>query len=231
MHLPGKKLLGQVLAMKLAVRPSTRRPRGNDEQGDEEDGQEDDASSTAATTGGRPERMVHTPVPPWVDKSATFTGAGQEVVDWGEVPAGAPWNPLPEARSGSSIQSRPPSATPTGVTPARHSRPSFTARRVDLAAEATTLDEPAPADAAPRVVPIEVVAQEHRTWRPVQPLLSAAVPDALPAAGGPLEGNLLEPGTPLPGRVHEANLTRDEAGNPVFQVYRPEGSRFYAQDE
>ena len=37
--------------------------------------------------------------------------------------------------------------------------------------------------------------------------------------------------TPLPTRVHEANMTRDRDGKAVFQVYRPEGSRFYAQDE
>ena len=39
------------------------------------------------------------------------------------------------------------------------------------------------------------------------------------------------PDTPLPTRVHEANMTRDADGKAVFQVYRPEGSRFYAQDE
>ena len=42
---------------------------------------------------------------------------------------------------------------------------------------------------------------------------------------------MLEADTPLPTRVHEANLTRDRDGKAVFQVYRPEGSRFYAQDE
>jgi hypothetical protein len=48
---------------------------------------------------------------------------------------------------------------------------------------------------------------------------------------GALEGNLLDPDTPLPRRVNEANLTRDQDGTPVFQVYRPQGSRFYVQDQ
>ena len=80
-------------------------------------------------------------------------------------------------------------------------------------------------------MPIHLVAQERPRWRPVRPLAQDAPREALPAAGGPLEGNVLEPDTPLPTRVHEANLTRDADGKAVFQVYRPEGSRFYAQDE
>ena len=53
----------------------------------------------------------------------------------------------------------------------------------------------------------------------------------MPSDPGPLEGQLLPPGQPLPAKVHESNVTYDRDGKPVFQVYRPEGSRFYAQQD
>ena len=55
--------------------------------------------------------------------------------------------------------------------------------------------------------------------------------EALPPAAGRWKARCWSADTPLPTRVHEANLTRDRDGKAVFQVYRPEGSRFYAQDE
>ena len=83
------------------------------------------------------------------------------------------------------------------------------------AADPAPVEHAPSADPAPRTVPIHPVAQEHPRWRPVRPLAQDAPREALPATGGPLEGKVLEPGTPLPTRVHEANMTRDRDGNAI----------------
>ena len=176
---------------------------------------------------------MHTPTPARNDKPGTVGGEHEQVVYYSAAPAGAPPDPLPEARLGSPIQPTPAAPAPVVVADARRSRWQSGELGVsEPAADPAPVEHAPSADPPPRTVPIQLVAQDHPRWRPVRPLARQDPPrEALPAGGGPLEGNVLEPGTPLPARVHEANLTRDRDGKAVFQVYRPEGSRFYAQDE
>lgn len=118
MHLPGKKLLGQVLAMKLLVGSGTSsRTDSNPEQ----TGQGEGEQSQSPAGQGR-DRLVYIPTQAENDKPGTAGGEHEEVVYYSAAPAGATPDRLPEARLGSPIRSTPAAPAPVGVADARRSR-------------------------------------------------------------------------------------------------------------
>ena len=175
---------------------------------------------------------MYTPTPARDDKPGTASAAHEEMVQYsyGAAPAVVRADPLPHARLGSPIRST--QGAPASAVEARRSRwRSGEPDRDQPAGDPDRVPEHGPGVRPARSVPIDGAAADRPRWRPIRPPAPDPAREALPAGAGPLEGNLVPPDTPLPARVHEANLTRDRDGNPVFQVYRPEGSRFYAQDE
>ncbi|MGB8381798.1 MAG: hypothetical protein WCG47_11195, partial [Dermatophilaceae bacterium] len=235
MHMPGKKLLGQVLAMKLALPAgSAKRSSSGSGSGDEVDGQDTGHVPAAAVAAGR-DRLVYTPTRPRIAAARLAHDEGEPVVYYPAAPAAAAERPRDAGAAG------------VHTTPSRHTiaaghrdvppRP-WPSHELGLYQPASrpieVTDEPPPATAQP-AVPIDFVVQ------PQDPDGGHAVgalprgqdhaPPALPPGPGPLVGRPLEEGERLPADIHEANLTVDKDGNRVFEVYRPQGSRFYAQDE
>jgi hypothetical protein len=234
MHLPGKKLLGHVLAMKFAMRTqSARRGRGDGKDGQDADSGSEQEKYPSAVGDGRSDRLVYTPSRVRNDKSGAVGGEHQEVLYYGEAaPAGATLDPLPEARLGPTVDSPQGAASAAAVVDAgRCWRPSGEPDPYQLKADTMPVADLPSVESEPVTAPIDVVSQARPTWRQGRLPAHDRPLEALRAAGRPLVGNLLEEGSPLPATVHEANLTHDRDGRPVFQVYRPEGSRFYVQDE
>ncbi len=151
-HLPGKKLLGQVLAMKLAVRGRPTR-RGPSDGNEEHEQHEDEESSSASAAGQGRDRLVHTPTPARNDKPGTVGGEHEEVVYYSAAPAGAPPDPLPEARLGSPIRPTPAAPAPVAVADARRSR--WQSGELGVSEPAA---DPAPVEHAPSADP----AATHR---------------------------------------------------------------------
>jgi hypothetical protein len=224
MHMPGKKLLGHVLAMKLAVRAQSahRRRRGGDDDEDE-DGAEDGSDQEqrpSASARGRSDRVVHTP-------SRTAPAIHHVVVEEDDEPD-------EEGVVYRRTQSR---ASAPEVEPVNRRAPGW--RSVEVRGAQPDADpveghkDAASPALGPRVVSVQSATDDstkrHMTRR--APFPSDSSPEASPPGGRPLEGDVLAEGARLPKGVHEANLTHDRDGKPVFQVYRPEGSQFYAQDD
>ena len=187
-----------------------------------------------AAAAGR-DRLVYTPARPGIAAARLAHEEDEPVVYYPAAPAAAAERPRDAGAAG------------VHTTPTRHTiaaghkdapprpRPSHELGLYQPASHPIEVtDEPPPATARP-AVPIHFVAQPQDPDR-AHPV--GALPrgqdqprPALPPGRGPLVGRPLQEGERLPADIHEANLTVDKDGNRVFEVYRPQGSRFYAQDE
>ncbi|MGB8381393.1 MAG: hypothetical protein WCG47_09105, partial [Dermatophilaceae bacterium] len=238
MRMPGKKLLGQVLAMKLAV-PAPRGKESGSGEGDDQEGTDGEVPARQAAAAR--DRLVYTRARPPIGFQRR---AGDTEPDESD--------PVVYYSTASAVveDTRRPLGTAATAAPSRHS--TIAARAVDgrsksyrsgeldrsqplLSPTPDVEDPPIPATRrpVPQFTARETTPQERTPSRPAEALAAGQQPSqpAMPSDPGPLEGQLLPPGQPLPAKVHESNVTYDRDGKPVFQVYRPEGSRFYAQQD
>ena len=229
MHVPGKKLLGQVLATKLAV-PATPSKRSNSSGDDDQDADGQMSTASAAAAG---DRLVYTRRRPPIASPRFADADDEQVLYYTAAPAAAHEDPRPLGTAETNA-----TRTRSGIA-AGHVQ----ARSVRLRSGELGLYQPAhhPIRGRGRAACCHAAATcrftswrrngRHRARVAAVPTGQDQLRPALPPGQGVLEGRPLQDGEQLPGNVHESNLTVDKDGNRVFEVYRPQGSRFYAQDE